>query len=132
MATSTIPQVNKDRMRMWTRALKSGQYEQGKGFMRTSDNKYCCLGVAIDLALANGCKKTGAEDWGKTSRLPDAVAEWYGLPTGDQSDPRLLEVGSVLPRDKYSLPQASRLNDKEVPFPQIADRIIYTFQLDQD
>lgn len=132
MATLTPtlrPVVNKERMRMWTRALKSGQYKQGKGSMRAYGGGYCCLGVAMDIAFANGCEVTGVENWGTTSSLPPKVAEWYGLPTGDRSDPRLVEVGAL---KGIRFQRASVLNDSKVPFGIIADQIIYTYDLNID
>ena len=35
----------------WLKGLRSGEYKQGKGQLRTKDGKYCCLGVA---AVVNG------------------------------------------------------------------------------
>lgn len=125
------PPPNKDRLRMWTRALKSGQYAQGDGYMR-SNSGYCCLGVAMDIAFANGCEPTGTDNWGVTSQMPDNVADWYGLPRGDRSDPRLLEVGGFRDLSLQSRLRASTLNDAPVPFSDIADRIIYTYMLDED
>ena len=33
----------------WLAALRSGQYKQGKQTLRSDDNKFCCLGVALDI-----------------------------------------------------------------------------------
>lgn len=33
----------------WVKALRSGKYEQGKSLLKNR-NKFCCLGVACDLA----------------------------------------------------------------------------------
>jgi hypothetical protein len=41
----------------WLKALKSGQYAQGRGIMRNHDDTYCCLGVFCELA---GWKATKA------------------------------------------------------------------------
>lgn len=35
----------------WAAALESGKYRQGMGQLRDRDNKFCCLGVAVDLAV---------------------------------------------------------------------------------
>ena len=43
------PLVNK-----WIDALESGEYQQGRGKLRTKDNKFCCLGVLCDLAVKEG------------------------------------------------------------------------------
>ena len=115
---------NKKNLRMWVRALRSGAYEQGKGHM-AKDGKYCCLGVAQDIAIANGVK---AEfDPGKTSVMPAAVCEWLGL--GNAVDPELVEVGTQRWRGGL---HASSLNDNGVSFAEIANRIEYTFELDGD
>lgn len=34
----------------WVEALRSGEYEQGTGHLRTKDEKFCCLGVLGDVA----------------------------------------------------------------------------------
>ena len=33
----------------WVEALRSGKYKQGKGFLRSINDEFCCLGVAYDL-----------------------------------------------------------------------------------
>ena len=33
----------------WVEALLSGKYEQGTECLRSADNKFCCLGVALDV-----------------------------------------------------------------------------------
>ena len=38
----------------WIAALRSGKYRKGKGYLKQKDthrNKYCCLGVACELAF---------------------------------------------------------------------------------
>jgi hypothetical protein len=37
----------------WLAALRSGEYQQGKGQLNC-DNTYCCLGVACDIAVKEG------------------------------------------------------------------------------
>lgn len=34
----------------WVTALRSGQYVQGVGELKTKDGKYCCLGVLCEVA----------------------------------------------------------------------------------
>lgn len=36
----------------WINALRSGDYAQGEGTLRNSDNEYCCLGVLLDVVNA--------------------------------------------------------------------------------
>ena len=39
----------------WVEALESGEYKQGKTYLRDSEDKYCCLGVACEVM---GVEKT--------------------------------------------------------------------------
>lgn len=32
----------------WLKGLRSGEYKQGKGFLRNEDNTHCCLGVLAE------------------------------------------------------------------------------------
>lgn len=38
----------------WVEALRSGSYAQGKHTLRSSAEKYCCLGVLCDIAIQDG------------------------------------------------------------------------------
>lgn len=42
------PQAQAD-VRKWIEALRSGEYQQGKGALHPTAATYCCLGVAVDL-----------------------------------------------------------------------------------
>ena len=33
----------------WVEALESGDYKQGKTYLRDSEDRYCCLGVACEV-----------------------------------------------------------------------------------
>ena len=63
----------------WIAALRSGEYAQGVGALRTSQG-FCCLGVLCDLH-----SKTGLGTWniasygGSSDILPEKVAEWAAL-----------------------------------------------------
>jgi hypothetical protein len=45
-------QPNKENIRLWVDALRSGEYEQGKNYLLSPDGKqrYCCLGVACEIS----------------------------------------------------------------------------------
>ena len=74
-------------IRNWVSALRSGEFQQGRGVLRL-DGKYCCLGVLCELHR----RETGGPEWARNSRydresyldelcgLPEAVREWAGLP----------------------------------------------------
>ena len=38
-------------MKKWTKALRSGEYEQGKGQLVDDKDRFCCLGVLCNLAV---------------------------------------------------------------------------------
>lgn len=117
---------NKAHLKKWVEALRSGQYAQGKGTMR-SGNSYCCLGVAMEVAFDNGCPMPENPNWGITSTMPFSVLDWYGFPTSwGYTDPELRSP------DGARREPASVLNDQGVPFQEIADRIVYTFDLEAE
>lgn len=71
----------------WYLALLSEDYEQGKGALQ-KDGKYCCLGVACEVAIANGVpvERGVASDFigamsydGTWGTLPESVMEWLGI-----------------------------------------------------
>lgn len=43
--TKMRPKVKKE----WIAALRSGDYRQGRGQLRSEDNSFCCLGVLCNL-----------------------------------------------------------------------------------
>jgi hypothetical protein len=96
--------INRERLRLLTAALRSGEYQQGQGRLVTIDPsgvyQYCCLGVACEVAAANGLdldvtvhssirvpylpyKVTYNNE---TTQLPGAVRAWYGF---SECDPRV-------------------------------------------
>lgn len=84
--------MNPEVKQMWLDALRSGEYKQGRGVLRTPDDEYCCLGVLCDLHS----KVTREADWENDEgwnyiqfdeEAPFAVMEWAGL---DAQDPKVL------------------------------------------
>lgn len=67
----------------WVAALRSGEYEQGKGQLRHID-AFCCLGVLCDIAAKHGVG-VWAGDAFDTDVIPafavppPAVVAWAGL-----------------------------------------------------
>lgn len=68
----------------WVEALRSGEFKQVKGRLKTVDG-YCCLGVVCELAIKAGVPVgVGAIGLlptfeGETARLPKGVRDWIGL-----------------------------------------------------
>lgn len=98
----------------WTDALRSGEYEQGKDWLRKGD-RFCCLGVLCDVVGVEwapscdekeGCAANGKDRLG----LPDVVKDAAGM-----RDP----IGRYSPSESLTW-----LNDvMEWDFKKIADFI---------
>lgn len=106
--------------KLWTDALRSGEYEQGKCVLRTTDNKYCCLGVACevyqqhvgDLNVTEGLIFPAYYYDNVMKQLPETVATWLGI----------TKIG-LFKKDGV-LTSLTELNDIEgFSFAQIADTI---------
>lgn len=109
---------------LWLTALRSGNYHQGRGWLRMhvggSHSLYCCLGVGYDLSCAldpsvfrwaprdgeNAYETAGGE---ATVLWADVLETWF-VP---DSSPRFIAVATAL----YGL------NDDGATFEQIADLI---------
>jgi hypothetical protein len=110
----------------WVAALKSGEYEQGKSFLKC-DDKFCCLGVLTDLHI-----KENGREWEMSSSegvykyevnsmfLSGSVVEWAGLKSRTGNLPESLGKSD----GGHNLDDLTVLNDEgEYTFEQIAEVI---------
>jgi hypothetical protein len=116
----------KDRVALLCEALWSGEYKQGRTFLRTGD-EYCCMGVACDVMR----RVTGRGEWRRgdyfeidasinESVLPLPVADWYGF---DDLNPEM---------PSHDGRSAAYLNDTdELSVPEIAAAFFSSFVLDE-
>ncbi len=112
--------------RLWTDALKSGEYAQGSKRLRDKEGHFCVLGVLCDLYVRHrqGCRwlpmeaKSGFRIAGKRETpwcedyLIEPVMQWAGL---GEHNPSVEFEGR-----KISL---STLNDQGMKFPVISKLI---------
>lgn len=84
--------VNKEHMRQWIAALRSGEYPQARGTLKKvlsgGGFAYCCLGVVCELAIKDGVPvrvTRHVDDYevfyrfdGLHALLPPQVAQWLG------------------------------------------------------
>jgi hypothetical protein len=120
--------ADRENVRLWVDALRSGKYEQGRNYL-AKDGQYCCLGVACEVSIANGLNLrvilqaggTKAYDSSDTT-LPLSVVHWLGV---DKSSP------SVTMEHGYSR-ELAQLNDAGETFQVIADLIEREWLTEED
>jgi hypothetical protein len=124
--------MKKEIAKLWTKALRSNKYKQGKFTLRNHDNSFCCLGVLCDLYNKEQKKKKKklldvvkitCQIEGKcykydnaTSYLPTIVKKWAGMKT---------TKGEFIKNDDYEFYNLAAFNDgdyngKAKSFKQIA------------
>lgn len=102
--------MNEKIKKQWIEALRSGEYKQGKNYLRNIENNFCCLGVLTDLY----CKEKN-EEWELIEKtyyfdvskvfLSEKVEGWSGL------------------QNEYSIGTLMTMNDSGKTFKEIADYI---------
>lgn len=118
--------------KLWTEALRSGRFKQGKSYLNR-DGECCCLGVACEVFLENGgqmqtkiengIKYYSYEDGiGQYEVLPKKVRDWLGISdsSGLLVEPVKVET-STYQKSTYYLTQLN--DDDDYTFSQIADVI---------
>lgn len=104
------------------KALRSGEYKQGKDALVNSDDKFCCLGVACNISKLPLPWYLGDYGWnidGSYTELPDSIQKEYGFydNIGGRRDESSLDIGG----EYYG--SLANANDQGVTFDQIADYI---------
>lgn len=138
--------VNRENIQTWVDALRSGEYSQTTGTLRSSgyyDPKsgpaYCCLGVACDVSGLGEWSTEMDHDGEYLSNggfLPSLVVNHFGLDEIDGWDPPVpLEVARRFAPEATKrateswcgVISLSTLNDNGATFLQIADIIEAVF-----
>lgn len=81
--------MNSEIKTKWLEALRSGKYDQGKGYLH-SKNSYCCLGVLAnlrdDISWIESSEETGVfcpytteMEESDSCLLPSEIVSWAGL-----------------------------------------------------
>lgn len=100
--------MNKVIKKKWVEALRSGEYKQGKGVLKSKDSEFCCMGVLADL-LYEG-------EWEHVSRIS---AGWIRGQAGALNK-ETLSYCNMLTGEQNIL---AKMNDEGHSFNQIADWI---------
>lgn len=111
--------MNQEKALEWARRLESGKYPQGKNGLNV-DGRYCCLGVACEMAVEAGVIPEGAYTFGytgygvgddfNTAILPIAVREWLEM---DSSH-------GYIGGGDYTGCELTVFNDNGTSFPELA------------
>ena len=98
--------ISKEFKEKWVAGLRSGMYKQGKKYLRTINDGYCCLGVAADLEGCRWERTSNCYRIPPTASAPQRTAYYYpsGLPES---------IGHAV----------AELNDNGASFEKIADWI---------
>lgn len=94
-AAPAAPTPNRENIRKWVDALRSGNYTQTNGALHDTGG-YCCLGVACDVAYREGAiavlpwDREGEDN--NNSLLSHDVRDWLGV---ESTDPILFENAHV-------------------------------------
>jgi hypothetical protein len=125
--------MNSEIKQKWLDALRSGEYQQGTGRLR-SIHGFCCLGVLCDLYSQEHFNRSWLfmgedekcplqEDYwyfdGESEHLPSSVRQWAGL----KSNCPNIEIESDDEDEDGMRASVAELNDNGATFNQIADLI---------
>lgn len=86
----------------WVKALRSGEYKQGKNGLYNSDGSYCCLGVACKI-VGNSNEELGLIGYIE----PELIKDYKKVP-------------SILEREEELASKLAKMNDTGKSFNQIA------------
>lgn len=88
--------MNPEWKEKWVNALRSGKYKQARGYLRTGDNRFCCLGVLCDVSnkvewLPVPCEVLESTDYYRCNNsagsfTPEDILEMTGLTLNDQDE----------------------------------------------
>lgn len=127
--------MNREVLREWVSALRSGEYAQGQSHLHNeTDNAYCCLGVLSELAVKAGVIPPPVscpigDDvvlssfyGGYTEMPPPEVYEWVGVATGELHLKQPLTLNGRHVSD-LTYTKLANMNDDGESFADIADAI---------
>lgn len=122
--------MNKDVIKKWIKALRSGDYKQCRGKLHI-DDRFCVLGVLCDLH-----SREAGEEWKKDFYFPNVIGSGPGIYRyRDKRDvlPSIVEYWSdmgdallnsaIMPDGTIVLQSLSSLNDNGMSFELLANVI---------
>jgi hypothetical protein len=100
----------------WIDAMRSGNYRQGKGYLRSGKNEHCCLGVLADVCGAEWTLTAGGDRYELLAEL-----HMHGVqPAFGTLSEKFRDLVGLSEDDAFTL---MRKNDGGESFTEIADHI---------
>jgi len=114
--------INRERVQLLVNELLTTDKEQGPSYLN-ANGRYCCLGIACEVAKANGCEVSTATFTAATGTnitaydeahdvLPPSVMEWYGFTSSDPAITYQRPTGIGRAYGRVSVVLATNANDK--------------------
>lgn len=105
----------------FVKALRSGKYEQGKGRLRTKDDKFCCLGVACDVMGTEWKLSDEGYQDSYFNMMPPEAKNYFGMATYGDFDKEKFLITDNVGIKQYALWSLNDMHNYN--FNQIADII---------
>lgn len=114
------PKLFPDIKAKWLEALRSGNFPQGFGAMKTCEDKYCCLGVCVEAVLGvQGVRQRLSTGFTRAPYEFDGIIAQPNLGLVE----RMFSDGYTM-ESSDAITELIKMNDElQIPFPQIADWI---------
>lgn len=117
-------QMTREQHQLWDTALRSGEYIQGKEFLKTTDGKYCCFGVlqmALDGKVQTYGESSAACAVPTQKWLQDHGIKFFDNGQSAKADDGVLYVAPFIPAFNRTLIGVN--DDLKKTFIEIADAI---------
>lgn len=139
-----------ERIRLWEQGLRNPELHQGVGRLAGINDtekgviKYCCLGVACEIAIANGLVLDRAEQRGvvadmtvieydgERDHLPESVMDWYGFEDNNPALCYINEEGDQVWDTASNFNDDDAGLDDQLSFTEIADAVRRTYLQEGD
>ncbi len=95
----------------WVEALRSGNYKQGRYYLKNSSDEFCCLGVLCNISKIS--KWDGNNYENEVIWIPNKVVQWAGMNS----------CSGYIDISKNYYRNLSNYNDNGMTFEEIADII---------
>lgn len=126
--------MNEEWKDKWVKALRSGEYQQGKELLCDDKNNFCCLGVLTDLVIKETKEFGWDEDHRNMEFLPDSIRKKVDMKTREghfvvpvlyAQDQGILEDDSFLYEDG-EVPDITNTNT-DVKLWELNDQYMFSF-----